>query len=192
MNRIGLIFLLVGFPGAVRAGAGLLVYPPVLGLAASGHYTVRVRPLSGEWHGAFAWETACKAVGEMEDGCYVCSAFAPSQRRVGLHLLITMRHHHILLALLALTHPLFAESVSTVEALVAAAAEGKIGAVIELAEGTFKLTQPLDLKSGTTLKGAGIGKTIITHAQSWLLDPLEGRLGDGGGGPRRGKLLKAG
>jgi hypothetical protein len=79
-----------------------------------------------------------------------------------------MRHHHILLALLALTRPIFAETVTTVEALVAAAAEGKSGAVIELAPGTFKLTQPLDLKSGTTLKGAGIGKTIIIRVPMML------------------------
>jgi len=32
---------------------------------------------------------------------------------------------------------------------------------------TFRLTQPLDLPTGLTLTGAGIGKTIITHADSW-------------------------
>ncbi len=63
--------------------------------------------------------------------------------------------------------PAAAQSVASVEALVAAVAEAKSGAVIELAEGTFKLTQPLALKAGVTLKGTGLGKTIITSAESW-------------------------
>jgi hypothetical protein len=41
------------------------------------------------------------------------------------------------------------------------------GGLIELAGGHFELQQPLDLKSGTVLKGAGVGKTILTHAPSW-------------------------
>lgn len=64
-----------------------------------------------------------------------------------------------------------AQSVSSVESLVKAVAEAKRGAVIELAGGTFKLTQPLDLKSGITLQGAGVGKTIVTHAESWEANP---------------------
>lgn len=64
-----------------------------------------------------------------------------------------------------------AQRVASVEALVTTVAEGKNGAVIELAAGTFKLTQPLDLKTGMTLKGAGIGKTIITHAEGWQANP---------------------
>lgn len=45
-----------------RGDDGLVVYPPVPGLAASEHYTVRVRPAraGSEWHSAFAWETVCK------------------------------------------------------------------------------------------------------------------------------------
>jgi nitrous oxidase accessory protein len=64
-----------------------------------------------------------------------------------------------------------AQRVSSVEALVTAVAEGKSGAVIELTEGTFRLSQPLDLKSGITLKGAGIGKTIVTNAETWTANP---------------------
>jgi hypothetical protein len=64
-----------------------------------------------------------------------------------------------------------AAPVTTVEALTAAVAEAKGGAVIELAEGTFKLTQPLDLKTGIALKGAGVGKTVITSAESWSANP---------------------
>ena len=72
---------------------------------------------------------------------------------------------------LTLVHTATAQRVSSVEALVAAVAEAKSGAVVELAEGTFKLTQPLDLKAGIALKGAGIGKTIITNAESWTANP---------------------
>ena len=64
-----------------------------------------------------------------------------------------------------------AEPVTTVETLTAAVAEAKSGALIEIGEGTFRLTQPLDLKSGVTLKGAGIGKTVITHAETWKANP---------------------
>ena len=74
-------------------------------------------------------------------------------------------------ALLTLATHATAQGVASVEALVAAVAQAKSGAVIELAAGTFKLTQPLDLKTGVTLKGAGIGKTIITHAEGWQANP---------------------
>lgn len=82
-----------------------------------------------------------------------------------------MKHLRILIALNALTLPLFAAPVTTVEALVAAVTGGKSGAVIELAAGTFKLTQPLDLKTGVTFKGAGNRKTILTHAEGWQANP---------------------
>ena len=72
---------------------------------------------------------------------------------------------------LVLASPATAQRVNSVEALVTAVAEGKSGAIIELAEGTFRLAQPLDLKSGVTLKGAGIGKTIITNAETWTASP---------------------
>ena len=75
------------------------------------------------------------------------------------------------LAATSFAAPAAAERVTSVEALVAAVAEAKGGAVIDLAEGTFKLTQPLDLKSGVTLKGAGIGKTILTNADGWQANP---------------------
>ena len=64
-----------------------------------------------------------------------------------------------------------AQRVTSVEALVTAVSEGKSGSIIELTEGTFRLSQPLDLKSGVTLKGAGIGKTIITNAEDWTANP---------------------
>ena len=85
-----------------------------------------------------------------------------------------MKPPHILfpfVALLALASPAAAQRVASVEALVTAVAEAKGGADIELAPGTFTLTQPLDLKTGVALKGAGIGKTILTHAAGWQANP---------------------
>jgi len=61
-----------------------------------------------------------------------------------------------------------AAPLTTVEQLVEAAASGQT--VIELAAGTFALSKPLDLKTGTTLRGAGIGKTVLTHVSSWKAD----------------------
>ena len=64
-----------------------------------------------------------------------------------------------------------AQRVDSVESLVEAVAQAQPGAIIELAANTFRLSQPLDLKSGVTLKGAGIGKTILTNAEGWLANP---------------------
>jgi len=82
-----------------------------------------------------------------------------------------LKHQLLTLFATALTLSLRAEPVSTAEALAVAVAEAKSGAVIELAVGTFRLTQPLDVKGGVTLKGAGIGKTIVTSAESWSANP---------------------
>jgi hypothetical protein len=57
------------FTARLLAGE-LLVYPPGPGLAASGHYHVRVRPVGGECHGAFAWETACKTSDKRTDAYF--------------------------------------------------------------------------------------------------------------------------
>lgn len=50
----------------------LVVYPPVPGLAASEHYTVRVRSAGSgsEWQNAFAWETVCKTVDKKSDAYF--------------------------------------------------------------------------------------------------------------------------
>lgn len=63
--------LLLAGPSAADGDDGLVVYPPVPGLAASEHYHVRVRPAhnSGEWHNAFAWVTRCKTP-EENTGAY--------------------------------------------------------------------------------------------------------------------------
>ncbi len=59
------------------------------------------------------------------------------------------------------------EPVTTAAALVAAVRDGAEGATVELAAGTFELDAPLEPKSKMTLKGAGLGKTIVTNAKGW-------------------------
>lgn len=57
--------------------------------------------------------------------------------------------------------------VSTTTALVAAVRDGAEGAVIKVAAGTYELEAPLELKAGMTLSGAGMDKTVLTHAPGW-------------------------
>ncbi|MEZ5303318.1 MAG: right-handed parallel beta-helix repeat-containing protein [Verrucomicrobiales bacterium] len=67
--------------------------------------------------------------------------------------------------------PLAAAPIAAAEDLVRAVASAGDGATIELAAGTFALSEPLVLKSGMTLKGAGMGKTILTNAGGWKGNP---------------------
>ena len=62
-------------------------------------------------------------------------------------------------------------AVDSVPALVAAVRDGAGGVTIDVAAGTYKLQAPLELKAGMTIKGAGIGKTTITYAESWKANP---------------------
>lgn len=64
-----LFALLVAFLSVARADE-VLVYPPVPGLGPSVHYTVRVRPVGGEWQSAFAWETMCKTIEAKSDAYF--------------------------------------------------------------------------------------------------------------------------
>lgn len=57
--------------------------------------------------------------------------------------------------------------VATTEALVAAVRNGAEGATIQIAAGTFKLNATLELKAHMTLKGAGMGQTILTNTKAW-------------------------
>ena len=59
------------------------------------------------------------------------------------------------------------EIVDSTAALVAAVRNGAEGAIIAIAAGTFELDAPLEPKTGMTLKGAGMDKTIITHVAGW-------------------------
>jgi nitrous oxidase accessory protein len=72
-----------------------------------------------------------------------------------------------LLAVLLPAAIVTAAPVTTTDELLAAVAGAGPGAVIQLAEGTFRLAQALDLKGGITLKGAGMDKTTVTHTESW-------------------------
>jgi nitrous oxidase accessory protein len=68
------------------------------------------------------------------------------------------------------------EAVRSTSALVAAVRARPEGATITIAPGTYELEAPLEPKPGTTLVGAGIGKTVITHVSSW--EPSTGSLPD--------------
>ena len=66
------ITLLWALQPVAFAADDLVIYPPVPGLAASEHYTVRIRPAKdgGEWRSAFPWETACKTVDKKTDAYF--------------------------------------------------------------------------------------------------------------------------
>jgi len=64
-----------------------------------------------------------------------------------------------------------AAPVTTTEELIAAVEAATPGTVIELAEGRFELPAQLVVKKGTALKGAGMEKTILTHAESFKGNP---------------------
>jgi len=51
--------------------------------------------------------------------------------------------------------------------LVAAVRDGAEGLSIEIAPGSYELQAPLEPKSGMTIRGAGMGRTIITHVAGW-------------------------
>ena len=72
----------------------------------------------------------------------------------------------IVLVLVA-SSPASEAQVNSVAALVEAVRDGKEGATIEIAAGTYELDVPLEPKPGMTLKGAVMDKTIITHAPGW-------------------------
>jgi len=57
--------------------------------------------------------------------------------------------------------------ISSVAGLLEAAAQAKPGDTLVLAAGTFELPQALKLPSGVGLRGAGVGKTILTNASSF-------------------------
>ena len=59
------------------------------------------------------------------------------------------------------------QPVASASALAAAVRDGAEGATIEIVAGTYELEAPLEPKARMTLKGAGLGKTIITHVAGW-------------------------
>jgi hypothetical protein len=80
----------------------------------------------------------------------------PVLKRVALLLLFT-----------SLPGVVVGQAVDNTAALVAAVRNGAEGSTIEIAAGTYELEAPLEPKQGMTLKGAGMDKTIITHAAGW-------------------------
>lgn len=73
MRRAFILLTMILAAGASSrcAGDDLAVYPPVPGLAASEHYTIRVRPATGGgWQPVFAWQTTCKAIEPETDGYF--------------------------------------------------------------------------------------------------------------------------
>jgi hypothetical protein len=79
--------------------------------------------------------------------------------------MLTIKRAALLFLLVTMPTLAFAgEIVDSTAALVAAVRNGAEGAIIGIAAGTFELDAPLEPKTGMTLKGAGMDKTIITHA----------------------------
>ena len=72
-----------------------------------------------------------------------------------------------LLIALAFAGESHAVDVTTSADLIAAVADGRDGDTINLQPGTYELTAPLRFRSGMTLRGSGVDKTIITHAGRW-------------------------
>jgi len=65
----------------------------------------------------------------------------------------------------------YAAPVRTSAELVKAVAGAQPGSVVEIGEGRFELSAPLEVKAGLTLKGAGAGKTVLTHTAGWKANP---------------------
>lgn len=57
--------------------------------------------------------------------------------------------------------------VQTAAQLVAAVRDAGDGQTVEIAPGTYELAEPLELKTGVTLRGAGMDETILTHVTGW-------------------------
>ena len=72
LTTVCLTTLLLAPLAGLSAADGLVVYPPVPGLAASEHYKVRVRSASdgSDWQSAFAWESICKTVDKKTDAYF--------------------------------------------------------------------------------------------------------------------------
>lgn len=59
------------------------------------------------------------------------------------------------------------EVIQSTAELLAAVRDGQEGATIKIGAGVFKLNAPLEPKTGMTIEGAGMDKTIITHVDEW-------------------------
>ena len=73
----------------------------------------------------------------------------------------------LLLCVVFATIGLAGEAITTSASLVAAIRDGAEGATITLAAGTFEIDAPLEPKTGMTITGAGMDRTIITGVAAW-------------------------
>ena len=62
-------------------------------------------------------------------------------------------------------------AILTTPALIEALASATAGSEIEIAEGRYELNAPLVIPKGVSLRGAGIGKTVLTHSATWKANP---------------------
>lgn len=69
--------------------------------------------------------------------------------------------------------PYLHAQISTIDALIEAVENGEENDLITLSAGTFTLAQPLQLKKGMHLKGAGTCQTIITGEDSWEVEAIK-------------------
>lgn len=78
-----------------------------------------------------------------------------------------LRRSFALLLLVTSIRAWSGDAVTTSAALITAIRDGAEGATITIGTGTFELDAPLEPKTGMTITGAGMDKTIITGAASW-------------------------
>lgn len=116
---------------------------------------------------------SCRGRKSYEASAAIHCVFAiPSPWGIGRWRLLDamIRFKQLLSGLLLAALPTFAcagVSVNNTAELFAAVRDSTDNAVIEMAAGTYELEAPLEPKSGMTLTGAGMDKTIITHTTAW-------------------------
>ncbi len=94
-------------------------------------------------------------------------------------------HCHLIIAIFVLCLPAryTCAQIRNVSSLVKAVNNGSPNDAMAVGPGTFELFEPLRPKAGMTIRGAGVGKTIITAAKSW--DPGTDGLPDGDVKPKQ-------
>jgi len=67
-----MLYMLLATYTDTLAADDLIVYPPVPGLEASEHYSVRVRSTAhgNQWQSVFAWKTVCKSIEKKTDAYF--------------------------------------------------------------------------------------------------------------------------
>lgn len=78
-----------------------------------------------------------------------------------------MRKVRFLLLISCFSCFVVAAPVTTVDGLVAAVQDAGEGDTVEIAPGIYRLESPLAVGAGLTIRGAGRGKTVLTHVPGW-------------------------